>query len=364
MFDTMIGTKSDVKRCPVERLAEIIKKCDLKAFNEEYWDKECAHYAAIHEETLGRLTKGTTYHLKNDFDHENMPYPSLLQDSFNCCHHKKAAAFYDMFKREVQNHVRQNLLKKLQPVAQGNMLGYMAPTWEQYKVIIRIFGQVFRHLDEWAKDESNDEIVYEDIQTLAMKCFRDNIVMNDKVQTNLTESLLQVTDEHRKGNIDDFDPIKKIFEMLEMIEFEDNPNMYQKVFEVKFLEQVEKFHKAIASESLSNSSSYEYVLKIEKELELEKGRITEYVKASTVKKTTKLLETTYIKDHLKAIVCDESSGALHMLRNKQEVELESMYKTLKRVDGGLEKLKDCLKEFIAEEGKAAQMNDLPKSYLN
>ena len=216
---------AEIKRCSAERLAEIMKACDLKAWNEEFWNPELAFYATKHPVVLQTLKLGTRYHLKNGFDPENLPYPSLLSNSYDCVHHQKGEDFYKMFKNEVRCYVKWDMLSIFRNAERGNFLAVFSSNWHEYNVNVRRLGLVFSHLDNWAKSRYGNK--YDDIKNLAMKAFRDNVLLNPVLKKVLIEALLKAIDEREKGKLADPEPLENVCKMLKNIQFEEKPSLYE-----------------------------------------------------------------------------------------------------------------------------------------
>ena len=346
--------------CSDERLAEIIfDEGDLGAFNREYWHPELRKYEGRHEAVLDSLRRGTRHHLKGNFsDYQfadvvpkfvKIPedvVDNMWYNSYDCTHHQKSEEFYNMFKDEVCRNVTDNILPKLKCVAQLNLLEPLATTWKIYKTTMSVFEELFKHLTLWIEDVPEDEKPKDGIEKIGLNAFKNKIVLEEHIVGNLTSVLMKRTEEHRKGIDVDNETIRAVCDLL--VEMD----CYEKVFKEEFLKEAESHFKKVASESLKTMSSHEYVKNVENLIANEKESNSVYGNVATTESTTKVLEKVLIKDQLEAIFYEQHCGAVpKMLRLKEKDQLKCVYVTVKRVDGGLEKLKDCLSDFIGEEAE-------------
>lgn len=346
--------------CSDERLAEIIFKLgDLRLFNEEYWHPELKKYEDRHEAVLESLRQGTRHHLEGNFadtkfcaevpdfvNKRDEVVDNMWYNSYDCTHHQKSEEFYNMFNEEVCTHVKDNIQPKLKSVEQVNLLEPLASNWKLYKSTIAVFKELFQHLTLWIEDVPEDETPKDGIEKIGLNAFKNNIVLEEEIVKKLTSVLMMRTEEHRKGIDVDNDEIKTVCDLL--VEMD----CYEKVFKKEFLKQAESHFEAVASQNLKTMSSHEYVKAVEVLIANEIESNSVYGNEATTKSTTEVLEKVLIKDQLQAIVYKQHCGGVpKMLRKNEKDQLKDVYVTVKRVDGGLEKLKDCLKEFIAEEGK-------------
>ena len=334
--------------CSDERASEIILKGDLGAFNREYWLPELKKYQGRHERVLESLRRAIRHHLKGSFSDNEFcdGDDNMWYNSFDCTHHQKSEEFYHVFKDEVCRHVKINILPEFKRIKEMNILKNLVSTWTTYKATICLFSEVFKHLSLWIEDVPEDETPMDGIEVIGLNAFKNEIVLEEEIFEKLTSVLKKTTDERRNGIDVDCNSIKTVFELL--VEM----SCYQKIFEDNYLQRAEKYFEKVASENLKTMSTYEYVIEVEILISKEMESNGIYGNASTTRKVTEKLEKVLIKDHLQAIVYKEECGGVpKMLTEKAEDQLKSVYLTIKRVDGGLELLKNCLRNFISEQRK-------------
>ena len=345
--------------CSDERLAEIIlKEGDLGAFNREYWHPKVEKYQGRHGKVLDSLRRGTRHHLKGNFSDDqfsdvvphHVEFPQDVVDnmwynSYDCTHHQKSEEFYGMFKEEVRRHVKDDILPGFKGVEQTNVIKLLASDWTNFKSTMITFSELFRHLELWTEDGPEGEKL-DGIEKVGLNAFKQEVVLEEEVLEKLTSALMSCTEEHRKGVDVDDSGMKATCDLLAEM------NCYEKVFEENFLNRAKIHFEKVARENLKTMSSHDYVEKVEVLIANETESNGVYVKPATTESTTKLLEKVLITDNLQAVVYKEECGGVpKMLRLKAKDQLKSVYVTVKRVDGGLDLLKKCLSDFIAEEGK-------------
>jgi len=279
---------------------------DLGAFERESWITEMKKYEEYrHTRVIESLRKGTRHHLKGNFSDVEFSdgEDNLWYNSYDCTLHGKGECFYQMFKQEVCDHVKNNILPAIKNTEKESLISVVVSSWQDFKNTICHFSKIFEHLEDWIKDtkEVYTDDIKDGIEEIGLKLFRDEVVLEKKVLENLTSVLLELTNEHRKGSSIDFDELKTFCEILAEM------NCYEQVFETNFLQQSEDYYKIIANQNLLTSSSSDCALKVEELVKAEALRNNLYLRSSTIEKNTRLLEKVLIADQLEAIVYKKQS---------------------------------------------------------
>ena len=87
-----------------------------------------------------------------------------------------------MFKQEVCDHVKNNILPAIKKAKKENLISVVVSNWQDFKNTICVFSQVFQYLEDWIKDakEVYTDDIKDGIEEIGIKLFRDEVVLEKK----------------------------------------------------------------------------------------------------------------------------------------------------------------------------------------
>ena len=155
------------------------------------------------------------------------------------------------------------------------------------------------------------------VYDLGLVLFRDNIARSPKIKERLCQTLLDMIQRERRGEIINRGLIKNIIQMLVEVGVHSR-SVYEEDFEKPFLEATATFYRLESQKFISSNSCPDYLKKVEARRKEELDRVQHYLdEQSSEPKVRDVVERELIFVHMKTLVHMENSGLIPMLRDEK-----------------------------------------------
>ena len=175
---------------------------------------------------------------------------------------------------------------------------------------------------------------------MALKLFRENVLVHDRILSRTVDGVLNVISRERAGEDVNRSQLKQLLRMLSEL------GMYEKHFEVQFLQQTNHFYEAASTQYLEQCETSAYLVYAEKKLNEERDRADHYLDEATRQPLTSTVETQLIIVNMD-LIC---RGLDALLDAKRLDDLARLYGLLGRV-GGHKDLHKTFVDYIKKRGK-------------
>ncbi|XP_065299972.1 cullin-3-like [Dermacentor albipictus] len=191
----------------------------------------------------------------------------------------------------------------------------------------------------------------DNVHTLGVLLFRDEIARSDHVRDRLRETLLELVKVDREGKPVDKLSMKEACEMLASLGL-DSRSVYEEDFELPFLAESAQFYALSGHHYIDTMDTLEYIAKVEQHIKEESERARQCLCESTVAPVVQVVKEELIGKHMKAILEMDDSGVVHMLRNRMTEDLAHIFRLLKCVHDGLKTLLDYVSKYLRDLGRS------------
>ncbi|KAL3109305.1 hypothetical protein niasHT_010569 [Heterodera trifolii] len=305
---------------------------------------------------------------------------------------------YTRLRHFVEDYARK-LLQECQLKTGDQLLDYYTEQWTKFQFSATVANGIFSYLNRhWIKrniDEATRPGTLE-VYNLAVSIWKS--VIFDELHHNITSAALALVEKDRNGERITTRLISGVVaSYIELGINEQAPaangavpataavaqqqqqnsvvlrpsvkyQVYRNNFEQRFLEDTRNFYTTESNKFLQSNSVNvpDYMKKVEQRLSEERDRCQIYLDNTTMDSLMEACDTALIKQHLE-LFHDKFES---LLTRQQNDHLGRMYTLCSRVPNGLAKLKEILKEYIEQEGKAAiqqiarEAFNGPKQYIN
>ena len=162
------------------------------------------------------------------------------------------------------------------------------------------------------------------VYDLGLLLFRDRVVRQGGVHERLKALMLDSVRREREGELIDRRRMKEATMLLVRVNV-GNMEVYRIDFEQPFLSQTHTYYQQEAQRYFADNSCSDYLAKVELRMMEEEARCDAYLDHSSKAKVQAAIQEELIGNYAKAIVDDEKSGAVPMMRNGQDHDLRRMY---------------------------------------
>jgi cullin 1 len=243
----------------------------------------------------------------------------------------------------IANYLQNKVLQSLKSKSDELLLDEFVKRGENHQLMNKWCTKFFIYLDRY-------HVKYQQLPTLAeagMKKYKQFIF--DAVKRDVTNSMLRFIKEEREGNVINRDLIKRCIDIYVKMGM-GNVDTYETDFEQPFLEATREFYGAKADGWIVSDSTPSYLLKIEKILNDEKSRVSNYLVFTTESKLTATLEKETLEKRELDLLDKETSGLRVMLINDMLEDLSRLFKLFSRINNGLDPIAEIFKQHILNIG--------------
>ncbi|EFA79173.1 cullin C [Heterostelium album PN500] len=289
-----------------------------------------------------------TIHLKNA---SSLSFEELYRNAYNMVLHKNGEMLYNNLKNLVNGHLKE-VAKQVEIANDEAFLNELNTSWSEHKTSMLMVRDILMYMDRTYVDQAKLPTVYD----MGLNLFRDNVVHSPYIKDRLLNTLLDLIQKERNGEIIDRILIKNITQML--IDLGVNSKIvYEEDFETPFLAKTASYYQVESQQFISSCSCPDYMKKVEICLKEELERVSHYLDSSSEPKVKDVTEKQLISNHMKTLINMENSGLISMLQEDKIEDLKRMYNLFGRVSDGLNYMKEVISNHIREIGKEIVMDE-------
>jgi len=279
-------------------------------------------------------------------NNSGLSFEELYRNAYTMVLNKYGEKLYTGLKDVVTEHLVNKVRKDVLNSLNNNFLFVLNQSWNDHQTAMVMIRDILMYMDRVYVQSYNVEPVY----SLGLILFRDTVVRCPPIKDHLRQTLLDMVQKERRGELTDRGSIKNACQMLMTLGI-DSRQVYYEDFEEPFLLQSAEFYRRESQRFLAENSSSVYIRKVDERIKEEIERANHYLDKSTEQRIVKVLEDELISAHMKTIVEMENSGVYHMLKHDKHEDLSYMYKLFHRVPNGLQSVADCMSLYLREHGR-------------
>ena len=209
---------------------------------------------------------------------------------------------------------------KVKAVGDERLVAALCDEFREHEVIMRLIRDVLMFLDNQYAIPEKLVPVYQ----LGLLLFRDKVVREVSVHGRLKPLLLDAVRREREGEMIDRRRMKEATTMLVHVNV-SSLEVYVLDFEGPFLAQTAAYYQSEARRYFADNNCSDYLIKVEQRMAEEEQRCEAYLNHSSLPKVRLCVQEELIGRYAKALVDDEKSGAVPMMRLGQDDDLRRMY---------------------------------------
>lgn len=269
----------------------------------------------------------------------------LYQAVENMCSYKMAAGLYQHLKQACQKHVRASLQQFLGDTCEHEQfLKLMNNCWQAHCRQMIMIRSIFLFLDRTYVLQTSSIL---SIWDMGLDLFRAHIISHPTVEARTVDGLLSLIERERCGETVNRQLLKSLLRMLTDLQ------IYQDVFERKFLEATERLYAAEGRQLMQERDVPEYLAHVDKRINEEMERLLHYLDSSTKKQLIACVERQLLEQHLQQIL---QKGLDQLLDENRVTDLGLLYQLFSRVKDGLKELCSAFSAYIKKTGKLIVVN--------
>ncbi|KAJ4711317.1 Cullin [Melia azedarach] len=271
-----------------------------------------------------------------------LSFEELYRNAYNMVLHKFGDKLYSGLVTTMTLHLKE-ISKSIEAAQGGLFLEELNRKWNDHNKALQMIRDILMYMDRTYIPSTHKTPVHE----LGLNLWRDNIIRCNKIQTRLLNTLLELVQRERTGEVINRGLMRNIIKML----MDLGSSVYLEDFEKPFLEVSAEFYKGESQKFIECCDCGEYLKKAERRLNEEMERVTHYLDAKSEEKITNVVEKEMIANHMLRLVHMENSGLVNMLLDDKYEDLGRMYNLFRRVPNGLLTIREVMTSHLRETGK-------------
>lgn len=302
------------------------------------------HRVVVDPKYADKTWKILEHAIKEIYNHNasGLSFEELYRNAYNMVLHKYGEKLYSGLVTTMTTHLKK-LSESIESAQGGSFLEELNRKWTEHNKALQMIRDILMYMDRTFVPSTHKTPVYE----LGLNLWRDNVIHSSNIQTRLLNTLLDLIQTERKGEVINRGLMRNIIKML----MDLGTCVYQEDFEKPFLEVSANFYRAESQEFIECCDCGDYLKKAERRLNEEIERVSHYLDLRSESKITKVVEREMIANHMPRLVHMENSGLVNMLLDDKYEDLGRMYNLFRRVDNGLSTVRDVMTSHIRETGK-------------
>lgn len=271
-----------------------------------------------------------------------LSFEELYRNAYNMVLHKFGEKLYSGLVSTMTLHLKE--IATSVEASQGPLfLEELNRKWMEHNKALQMIRDILMYMDRTFIPSTHKTPVHE----LGLNLWRDNIIHSSNIQIRLKDTLLEIVQRERGGEVINRGLMRNIVKML----MDLGPSVYQEDFEKPFLEVSANFYQGESQQFIECCDCGDYLKKAEKRLNEEIERVSHYLDAKSEVKITNVVEKEMIESQMTRLVHMENSGLVNMIVDDKYEDLGRMYNLFRRVPNGLTIIRDVMTSHIRETGK-------------
>ncbi|KAF5196749.1 Cullin-3b [Thalictrum thalictroides] len=302
------------------------------------------HRVVVDPKYAEKTWKVLEHAIREIYNHNasGLSFEELYRNAYNMVLHKFGDKLYSGLVSTMTLHLKD--ISQSIEIAQGGLfLEEMNIKWAEHNKALQMIRDILMYMDRTFIPSTHKTPVHE----LGLNLWRDNIIHSGKIQTRLLNTLLELVQRERTGEVINRGLMRNIVKML----MDLGSAVYQEDFEKPFLEVSANFYSVESQQFIECCDCGDYLKKAERRLNEEMERVSHYLDTKSEVKITNVVEKEMIANHMQRLVHMENSGLVNMLVDDKYEDLGRMYNLFRRVPDGLSTIRDVMTSHIRENGK-------------
>ncbi|XP_060194007.1 cullin-3A-like [Lycium barbarum] len=271
-----------------------------------------------------------------------LSFEELYRNAYNMVLHKFGEKLYSGLVSTMTSHLKE-IAKSIEAAQGGLFLEELNRKWAEHNKALQMIRDILMYMDRTFIPSTHKTPVHE----LGLNLWRDHIIHSIKIHKRLQDTLLELVQHERTGEVINRGLMRNVIKML----MDLGSSVYQEDFEKPFLEVSADFYRVESQQFIECCDCGDYLKKAEKRLNEEIERVSHYLDAKSEPKLTNVVEKEMIESHMHRLVHMENSGLVNMIVNDKYEDLGRMYNLFRRVPTGLALIRDVMTSHIREIGK-------------
>ncbi|XP_059293986.1 cullin-3A-like [Lycium ferocissimum] len=271
-----------------------------------------------------------------------LSFEELYRNAYNMVLHKFGEKLYSGLVSTMTSHLKE-IAKSIEAAQGGLFLEELNRKWAEHNKALQMIRDILMYMDRTFIPSTHKTPVHE----LGLNLWRDHIIHSIKIHKRLQDTLLELVQHERTGEVINRGLMRNVIKML----MDLGSSVYQEDFEKPFLEVSADFYRLESQQFIECCDCGDYLKKAEKRLNEEIERVSHYLDAKSEPKLTNVVEKEMIESHMHRLVHMENSGLVNMIVNDKYEDLGRMYNLFRRVPTGLALIRDVMTSHIREIGK-------------
>ena len=276
-----------------------------------------------------------------------LSFEELYRNAYNLVLHKHGDLLYEGVRTTIQERLK-FVGSAVAQSSDDGLLSELCGRWDEHLTTMEMVRDILMYMDRTYATQNKKLQVYD----VGLVEFRSAVARRESVGPRLQSLLLEtVRDERGRDRPVDRSGIRKALHMMVDLGLVDGSPFYENQFEAPFLSETKSFYRSESLIILDESSCPDYVKYVERRLEEEEQRVTNYLHASTKQKLLKLAQKELIEAHARILVESEKGGFFCLLKDNRLDDLRRMRNLFRRASHSLDvQLCDALQSFIKRSG--------------
>ncbi|PWA86183.1 Cullin [Artemisia annua] len=271
-----------------------------------------------------------------------LSFEELYRNAYNMVLHKFGDKLYAGLVSTMTLHLKE--IAASVEASQGSLfLEELNKKWMEHNKALQMIRDILMYMDRTYIPSTHKTPVHE----LGLNLWRDNIIHSSNIQTRLKDTLQEIVQKERGGEVINRGLMRNIVKML----MDLGPSVYQHDFEKPFLDVSANFYRGESQQYIECCDCGDYLKKAEKRLNEEIERVSQYLDAKSEVKITNVVEKEMIQSQMNRLAHMENSGLVNMIVDDKYEDMGRMYNLFRRVPNGLTLIKDVMTSHIRETGK-------------
>ncbi|KAG6399901.1 hypothetical protein SASPL_141386 [Salvia splendens] len=282
--------------------------------------------------------------IKEIYNHNasGLSFEELYRNAYNMVLHKFGEKLYSGLVSTMTLHL-QSMSKSIEDAQGASFLDELNAKWNDHNKALQMIRDILMYMDRTFIPSTHKTPVHE----LGLNLWRDYVIHSSKIQSRLLNTILELIQRERTGEVINRGLMRNIIKML----MDLGPSVYQEDFEKPFLNVSADYYRAESQEYIECCDCADYLKKAERRLNEEIDRVSHYLDTKTEPKITNVVEKEMIANHMLRLIHMENSGLVKMLLDDKSEDLARMYNLFRRVSDGLSTIRDVMTSHIRDTGK-------------